>query len=617
MSSQVRPKCSASQTELVCLKQTSQIWPAVRTSGAARSPYLRSSSAARTLSPVPYDYTCLSRPFTSTFHHSASLCSPTHSLKLDDILPLSRKLHAVFEAQGLSEELYARHIAEKTTQVLFTVTITAILLSIACFCIESLPQYYERDLIQFKVLEVICVGWFTIELLIRFATCMDRRNFLKAVLNWVDIVSVLPFYVDLIFLILDQGGGGASSGLVILRVIRLTRVFRVFKLSKYNDNVQLVATTLRSSGDALRMQAFLMTIATVLFGAMFFVVEQESATWNSTTKSWSRKPEYTFDGVPDPVQSIPQGFWWAATTITGVGYGDTYPLTFQGYLVAALALYSGVLTVAFPVIILGANFTDARLKLESEREKVPLINQMRQALILQFMASLSWADEWKDDWCLILDELFLGTADPENLLAESEEEEEEEEENEEEEEAEELDEIKPYEAEPVRPVIRPLDEGLLNVEDDTCSPVSSPFTPAPFSPVEFRKTMASARQSICPPELRRGTHHRLSSASDTAPRVSPRRLTSASEHLSATDMPPNRSPQAQPRHLTPDSMVPIPIPQVSPVSPVATPLDRREPDLLSVLKGVEREIDRLSSPEAIEAIRQRVRLSLRRALSAG
>merc|ERR1712151_205762 len=59
-----------------------------------------------------------------------------------------------------------------------------------------------------------------------------------------------------------------------------------------------------------------------------------------------------------PFQSIPDCFYWAVTTMTTVGYGDMVPTTPGGRSVAVLAMIAGVMVIAMPVSILGANFKD-------------------------------------------------------------------------------------------------------------------------------------------------------------------------------------------------------------------------------------------------------------------
>ena len=42
------------------------------------------------------------------------------------------------------------------------------------------------------------------------------------------------------------------------------------------------------------------------------------------------------------IQNVGDGFWWAITTLTTVGYGDIYPTTTEGRLIAVCLMVSGI-----------------------------------------------------------------------------------------------------------------------------------------------------------------------------------------------------------------------------------------------------------------------------------
>jgi len=42
------------------------------------------------------------------------------------------------------------------------------------------------------------------------------------------------------------------------------------------------------------------------------------------------------------IKTFPDGLWWAVTTVTTVGYGDRYPTTTEGRLLAVLLMISGI-----------------------------------------------------------------------------------------------------------------------------------------------------------------------------------------------------------------------------------------------------------------------------------
>eukprot|EP01062_Namystynia_karyoxenos_P047566 TRINITY_DN3594_c0_g2_i1.p2 TRINITY_DN3594_c0_g2~~TRINITY_DN3594_c0_g2_i1.p2 ORF type:complete len:571 (+),score=174.52 TRINITY_DN3594_c0_g2_i1:168-1880(+) len=282
-------------------------------------------------------------------------------------LPMQQRIHALFDAEGPAEEMYAdRHAT--VARILFFTTFFMIVLSVAVFTVESLPQFYQRNLPVFFIIESICIGWFSVELVARFCTCESRVRFCKSIMNIIDFAAVFPYYLDLILLMLGTSSG-SSNGLVILRVVRLTRVFRVFKLSKYDEGVQVVAMSLRRSTDALSLLIFLTCLAMVLFGSGIFFAEQQAADFDEDERKWVRKKEYGGPAVEHKLNSIPSGFWWCLVTLTTVGYGDMYPVTLGGYLVGTVAMLAGLLIVAFPIIIIGANFTEVRAEYKERQRR--------------------------------------------------------------------------------------------------------------------------------------------------------------------------------------------------------------------------------------------------------
>ncbi len=50
--------------------------------------------------------------------------------------------------------------------------------------------------------------------------------------------------------------------------------------------------------------------------------------------------------------------WWAAQTLTTVGYGDLTPSTPIGQLLAIVAMFLGIATFAIPIAIIGAGFQE-------------------------------------------------------------------------------------------------------------------------------------------------------------------------------------------------------------------------------------------------------------------
>ena len=184
-----------------------------------------------------------------------------------------------------------------------------IMLSVVLSCLETVDYFKSND--QRKTvllaLEGWCVFYFTIELSIRFIFCPNKIDFLKGVLNWIDFMAILPFFVQII---MQYGLGSHSQFSFFIQSIRVIRVFRIIKLSKHSVGLQILGHTLKASFRELLLLIFFLAIGVVIFSSLAFYCEHG-------------EPNTKFS-------SIPATFWWAVITMTTVGYGDMVPMTTLG-----------------------------------------------------------------------------------------------------------------------------------------------------------------------------------------------------------------------------------------------------------------------------------------------
>jgi hypothetical protein len=137
------------------------------------------------------------------------------------------------------------------------------------------PSYLTTELNEnrtpFYEIETFCIMVFTVEFILRLATASEGPGvvaFVTNPANIIDLISILPWYIELMF------SGGGLGVLGVLRLIRLTRITRIFKMSKNFQGLVVLFATLRKSAAALLMLFAFMAIFSILFATLIFNAEQ-------------------------------------------------------------------------------------------------------------------------------------------------------------------------------------------------------------------------------------------------------------------------------------------------------------------------------------------------------
>ncbi|XP_017532908.3 voltage-gated potassium channel regulatory subunit KCNG1 [Manis javanica] len=244
--------------------------------------------------------------------------------------------------------------------VLF-VTVTAVNLSIST--LPSLREEEEQGQCSqmchnIFLVESVCVGWFSLEFLLRFIQAPSKFTFLRSPLTLIDMVAILPYYITL--LVDGAAAGrrkpGASNNYLdkvglVLRVLRALRILYVMRLARHSLGLQTLGLTARRCTREFGLLLLFLCVAIALFAPLLYVIENEMAD----------SPEFT---------SIPACYWWAVITMTTVGYGDMVPRSTPGQVVALSSILSGILLMAFPVTSIFHTFSRSYLELKQEQERV-------------------------------------------------------------------------------------------------------------------------------------------------------------------------------------------------------------------------------------------------------
>ena len=173
---------------------------------------------------------------------------------------------------------------------------------------------------------------------------MNPLYFFTYPFNVLDVVAIAPWYVvRILTLILGASPSGSLQKIFgVVRIVRLTRVLRIFKVSKNMKMMMVLFTTLHRSLNVLMLLLMMVMILMLGFGAFLFLFEQ--GTWNPHLQQYVRP-----DGAQSPYRGIPDAMYWCMATMTTVGYGDEYPITGMGKLVAAMCMPAGIVILSLPI----------------------------------------------------------------------------------------------------------------------------------------------------------------------------------------------------------------------------------------------------------------------------
>jgi len=227
-----------------------------------------------------------------------------------------------------------------------------ILLSVTEIILESVDSIGSVYGAQLAMFETFSVAFFTLEFLLRLwsngsrhsdSDWKGRKDYIFSFHGLVDIISILPFYLQAIF-------PGAD-----LRVLRLLRLTRLLKLSHYSTAIEDLASAIYAERRSFGAVVYLLSIAIVASSTLMYYAEAAVQ--------------------PEKLASIPHAIYWSVITLTTVGYGDISPITPVGKAIAIVTAFLGIATLAIFSGIVATSFAN-----QLARKKVLYEQQLRDAL---------------------------------------------------------------------------------------------------------------------------------------------------------------------------------------------------------------------------------------------
>lgn len=218
---------------------------------------------------------------------------------------------------------------------------------LAAIIIGILPLMFREQSMLFWFFDLISGLCFVVDYLLRWITAdqPSKRNRVATFIFYpftpmaiIDLLSILPTF-NLI-----------SPTFKLVRISRLLKILRVIKVVRYYEPLEIILAVVR------RQSKILWTVFSL---AIFYIFITALIMFNAEEDINPETGQYLFDNFFD-------AFYWAACTLTTVGYGDLYPISDVGRIISIISSMVGIAIIALPSGIVTAGYLD---ELKSRKEK--------------------------------------------------------------------------------------------------------------------------------------------------------------------------------------------------------------------------------------------------------
>ena len=222
------------------------------------------------------------------------------------------------------------------------VMLVAIVIGIVPLMFRDQPRIFW----YFDLISGMC---FVLDYLLRWATAdfSSKHNKVVAFLIYpftpmaiIDLLSILPTF-NLI-----------NPTFKVVRISRLLKILRVIKFIRYYEPLEIILAVVR------RQSKILWTVFSL---AIFYIFITALIMFNAEEDINPETGHYLFDNFFD-------AFYWAACTLTTVGYGDLYPISDVGRVISIISSMVGIAIIALPSGIVTAGYLDELRNRKEQKE---------------------------------------------------------------------------------------------------------------------------------------------------------------------------------------------------------------------------------------------------------
>jgi voltage-gated potassium channel len=259
------------------------------------------------------------------------------------------------------------------------VILTGVIVGPLTMAVETIHPLHEDYASFFQTFDAILLTLFTVEYLANVWVAPDRRKYIFSWWGMIDLLAILPAYLAIVL-----GAGGDLMFLRQLRILRVLRTLRILKLLRIaaeRAEVSFAKAANRRNTFTVDIQIVAVALVTVISMSGALIHETDGLRMGGPTTvrealdqlkqlkadnrelpAWAKEPiiatyaEREEQGLSNPrymFVHVPMAWWWSVTTLTLTGYGDTFPVTIAGRIIAGVTMIAGMAIFALTTSIVG------------------------------------------------------------------------------------------------------------------------------------------------------------------------------------------------------------------------------------------------------------------------
>jgi voltage-gated potassium channel len=218
----------------------------------------------------------------------------------------------------------------KSTEILDRVVYFLIIASIVGIVAET-HDISDNARYLLGLFETVTYIAFSVEYVYRILQArkgLGVQSYALSFFGIIDLLAILPFFLPFIIAVDARA----------IRVLRLLRLVNVIKIGRHNRAINTLIKVIRSVRTEVAVTLFASIVVVVFAGILMYYAEHQTQ--------------------PEVFTNMSQSIWWAVATLTTIGYGDIYPVTALGKIIASSLAFVGVGLVAIPAGLISAAYVD-------------------------------------------------------------------------------------------------------------------------------------------------------------------------------------------------------------------------------------------------------------------